>query len=180
LAIDSKSKNYKSFNRALANRILGGNSNSVPELEGAGVEMKTIRLSSSGKPRESMSFPGFKFLEIVNEEWEESSFFLKIERKFLFVIFGLDSNGIERLMKVEYWNMPYEDRLEARRVWEETKRRVQIDATDLPKSRESSVAHVRPKARDGNDKQMTPQGTLHLKQCFWLNKEYIGKIIDNL
>lgn len=180
LAINSKSKNYKSFNRALANKILGGNSNSVPELEGAGVEMKTIRLGSSGKPRESMSFPSFKFLEIVNEEWEESSFFSRVEKKFLFVIFGMDSNGIERLTKVEYWNMPYEDRLEAKRVWEETKRRVKIDATDLPKSRESYVAHVRPKARDGNDKQMTPQGTMHLKQCFWLNREYIGKVIENL
>ena len=180
LAFNLKAKNYKSFHRALANKILGGNSNSVPELDGAGVEMKTIRLSSSGKPRESMSFPSFKFLEIVNEEWEESSFYSKIEKKFLFVIFGMDNNGIEKLLKVEYWNMPYEDRLEAKRVWEETKRRVKIDASDLPKSRESSIAHVRPKARNGNDKQITPQGTMHLKQCFWLNREYIGKVIENL
>ena len=76
--------------------------------------------------------------------------------------------------------MPYEDRLEAERVWRETKRRVVIDAFDLPGMRESLVAHVRPKAKDGNDKTLTPQGTMRTKQCFWLNARYIGSVVANL
>jgi hypothetical protein len=58
--------------------------------------MKTVGLQKNGEPKESMSFPGFEFLEIVNEEWEESSFFEKLERKFLFVVFQVSPNGIER------------------------------------------------------------------------------------
>jgi hypothetical protein len=127
-----------------------------------------------------MSFPGFKYLDIVQENWEESSFFDKLEHKFLFVIFRVDENNVERLEKISYWNMPYEDRLEAQRVWEETKHRVLVDASDLPRSSESTVAHVRPKARDGDDKLPTPQGDFQVKKCFWLNKDYIAGVVREL
>ena len=149
-------------------------------MEKAGIEIKTIRLTKNGSPREAMSFPGFKYLEMVEEKWEDSSFFDKLEHKFLFVIFQEDENNVERLEKVSYWNMPYLDRLEAQRVWEETQRRVSIDASDLPRSSESAVAHVRPKARDGNDKLQTPQGDFQVKKCFWLNKDYIAGVVNKL
>ena len=127
-----------------------------------------------------MSFPGFKFMSIVEEKWEASSFFEKLESKFLFVVFAVGKDGVERLHKVSYWNMPHHDRVEAERVWKETKRRVAIDATSLPKSTESAVAHVRPKGGDGNDKIPTPQGTMHLKQCFWINRNYLKGVVDGL
>jgi DNA mismatch repair protein MutH len=175
-----KGPNDKGFLRQVAVRILFAGKETVSELDKAGIEMKTIRLKEDGVPRESMSFPGFKFLEIVNETWEESNFFDKLEKKFLFIVFRTDSAGVERLEKVVYWNMPYQDRLEARRVWEETKRRVKIDATNLPKQSESHVAHVRPKGRNGQDTLPTPQGGQHLKQCFWLNNSYIEEILSGL
>jgi DNA mismatch repair protein MutH len=170
-------KNQKGFHRNLAVKILSDGGHSVPELQKAGVEMKTIRLGARGRPKESMSFPGFKFLEILEETWEGSSFYEKLEKKFLFVIFRPDKNGVERLDRVLLWNMPYGDRLEAMRVWEDTKRRVAIDATDLPKSSESHIAHVRPKGRNGSDKIATPQGGMHLRQCFWLNAGYLEQVI---
>jgi DNA mismatch repair protein MutH len=175
-----KSINSKGFLKEISNRILARNGQTVLELDKAGIEMKTIRLRKSGKPKESMSFPGFKYLDIVNEDWEDSSFFEKLEHKFLFVIFQSDEFGKEVLLKAVYWNMPYEDRLEAKRVWEETKRRVAFDASKLPGMSESRVAHVRPKARNGSDKLPTPQGDMQVKKCFWLNGSYISEIISGL
>jgi DNA mismatch repair protein MutH len=175
-----KSLTNKGFLKDISNRILSGGDEVLIELEKAGIELKTIRLNKSGKPRESMSFPGFKYLEIINEEWEDSSFFEKIERKFLLIIFQTDEKGSEKLLKAVYWNMPYEDRLEAKRVWEETKRRVAVDSTRLPGITESKVAHVRPKARNGSDKILTPQGDMQIKKCFWLNSSYIAKVISSL
>jgi DNA mismatch repair protein MutH len=175
-----KSSRYqKAFNRELALRILAGDGKVVPELEKAGIELKTIRLKSNGKPREAMSFPGFKYLEIVSQDWEDSSFFEKLESRFLFVVFMEDEAGVERLSRVFYWNMPYDDRLEAQRVWEDTKRRVAIDASDLPKGTESHIAHVRPKARNASDTIPTPQGTMLVKKCFWLNRDYVSSILDS-
>lgn len=174
------SSNQKGFHRNLAERILSESGSSILELVKAGIEMKTIRVNKTWKPNEAMSFPVFKFLEIVNEEWEESSFAKKIEQKFLFVIFRTGDDGIERLEKVAFWNMPYLEREEAHRVYEETKKRVRINAKDLPGSTESAVAHVRPKARDASDKIPTPQGDFHTKQCFWLNKNYIEKVVASL
>ncbi len=172
--------NQKGYHRLLAQKILTAGGYSLDALRGLGIEMKTIRLTRTGSPREAMSFPGFKFLSIIEEDWEDSSFFEKLESKFLFVVFAHGDDGFETLHKVSYWNMPHSDRVEAERVWKETKRRVALDATDLPKSTESHVAHVRPKGRDGNDKIPTPQGTLHLKQCFWLNRNYIRRIVEDM
>ena len=175
-----RNPNHKSFFREIAIKILSNGGSQVGEIEKAGIELKTVRLQKNGKPRESMSFPGFNFLDIGNEVWEETKFFEKIERKFLFVVFGENQDGIERLLKVGYWNMPFEDRKESERVWRETKRRVGINAHDLPGMTESLVAHVRPKARDGKDKALTPQGDYRTKQCFWLNASYIAKVVSTI
>ena len=175
-----ESRNQKNFKRRLAMSILGDGRSAIPMLKNSGIIMKTITLNSANISKESMSFPTFDFMKIKDEVWEESSFFENIESKFLFVIFKADKFGTEKLDKVAYWNMPYHDRIEAQRVWLETQRRVAIDATDLPKSSESHVAHVRPKARNGKDKSLTPQGTMHVKQCFWLNSRYISDVVKNL
>lgn len=177
LDFHKQGKNDKGYYRGLTMRILGGKKRTVPELEKAGVELKTIRVNKDWMPAEAMSFPGFKYMDIIGEDWEESSFFNKIEQKFLFVIFRKDENGSLKLEKVNYWNMPFTDREEAHRVWEDTKRRVSINASDLPKSSESRVAHVRPKAKNSQDTLPTPQGTQLVKKCFWLNRQYLSSII---
>jgi DNA mismatch repair protein MutH len=172
--------NHKAFLYDLAKRILGNGSESVPELEKADIQLKTIRLTKAGKPREHMSFPAFDFLEIAEQDWEDSDFFEKLEKKFLFVVFQEGADGADRLALVTYWNMPYEDRLEAQRVWEETKRRVSIEQLPLPQTTESSVAHVRPKAQNRRDTQLMPSGSSWVKQCFWLNSTYVGAVIKEL
>ena len=70
-----------------------------------------------------MSFPIFRFKELVEEDWENSTFgnYLR-ETRFLFVVYKFDENGELRLRGAQFWNMPYED-LEGnvRKVWKETK-----------------------------------------------------------
>jgi DNA mismatch repair protein MutH len=173
------SKGYKGFHREVARRILLGGSIGISELELEDVEMKSIRVNKDWKPNEAMSFPNFKYLEIVKERWEDSKFCEKLERRFLFVVFRTDEQDVERLAKVFYWNMSYRDRQEARRVWLQTKKCVAKDARYLPTSRESYVAHVRPKARNSRDTELTPQGLRLVKKCFWLNREYIASILED-
>ncbi len=171
-------KNDKGYYRTLTMRMLGTSKRTIPELEKAGIEIKTIRLGKSDTPKEDMSFPAFRYMDIVNEEWEDSNFFNKLEQKFLFVVFKYDDDYKLRLHKVLFWNMPFADREIAREVWEDTKQRIKAGrAEDLPKSKESEVAHVRPKAADSKDTIPTPQGLMLPKKCFWLNKKYIARQI---
>ena len=172
-------KGYKGFHREVARRILLGGAIKLSALDIKDIEMKTIRVNKDWKPREAMSFPNFKYLEIVNERWEDSSFCVKLEKRFLFVVFRTDELGVERLAKVFYWNMPYQDRREARRVWLRTKKCVAKDARCLPTSSDSHVAHVRPKARNSGDRELTPQGAKLVRKCFWLNRDYIASVLKD-
>ncbi len=172
--------NHKGFLYDLSKRILGNGAESVLELEKADIQIKTVRLTKAGKPREHMSFPAFNLLEINEQEWEDSNFFERLEKKFLFVVFQEAEDGIEKLLLVAYWNMPYEDRIEAQRVWEETRRRVSLEQLPLPAASESRVSHVRPKGQNKQDTQLMPSGSSWVKQCFWLNSSYIGSVIRSI
>ena len=86
--------------------------------------------------------------------------------------------------------MPEPDLEEVRRVWQKTiktiKRGVVLRPTasrtynNLPKQRESRVAHVRPHGRDSRDMAPLPDGRMMTKQCFWLNRAYVAEQIKGL
>jgi len=118
-------------------------------------------------------------MDIVNEEWDKSNFSEALERKFLFIVFQYDNNDVLRFKKAMFWNMPYEDREEARRVWEFTKKQI-IDgnADKLPGMKDSYVAHVRPHGQNSKDTTPTPDGRMLVKKCFWLNRNYIAEKIN--
>jgi DNA mismatch repair protein MutH len=170
-------KNHKGFLSDLSRRILGTNKKLLPEFQDNAIEMKTVRLKANGAAAEGMSFPKFEFLDIVNQEWEDSEFFEKLERKFLLVVFTEDVDRTLSLSRVFFWNMPYEDRLEAEAVWATTKKRVLESSVKFPRQSETRVAHVRPHGRRGADKLPLPDGTLHSKQSFWLNPKYIASVL---
>ena len=58
----------------LAYRILGIKGNHAEEFEKASIAVKTIRIGKNDKIKESMSFPTFRFKELIEEEWEDSTF----------------------------------------------------------------------------------------------------------
>jgi DNA mismatch repair protein MutH len=174
-----KGKNDKGFGKALAMRMLGATERTIPEFEKAGIEPKIITLQRNGIPKESLSFPAFDYMKIIDEDWEGSSFANKLERKFLFLVFQTGQDKKVRFCKAMFWNMPYEDREEARRVWEWTRQQIASGhAQELPKIIDSRVAHVRPHGKDHRDVLPTPQGDMLLRKSFWLNSSYIAEQIE--
>lgn len=171
-------KQAKNYLADLSLRILGTTKKWLPEFQKAGIVLKTIRLQKNGTPKEAISFPTLDFIETSEQQWEDSTFFEKIEQKFLFVIYQYDANDVLRFKKVMFWNMPYKDRLEAQRVWQLTVDVIKSgQMTELPKASQSSVAHVRPHGRDKKDTLPLPNGGTFTKQCFWLNQLYIASQI---
>ncbi len=100
----SKSKAYQ-----VCKAIFGIKSKKIEEFEKANLELKTIKLESTGALKESMSFANIDYKTIVDESWEDSYLFEVLSRKFLFVIFVKDENKVARLQKAMFWTMPEKD-----------------------------------------------------------------------
>lgn len=180
----------KSFYANLTKAILGIELNKeIEEFEKAEIIVKTVRLKENNLPKEDISFPNFKYDELISEYWEESAFKDVLEHKFLFVFFQFE-NEILVLRKVKFWNMPYSDIQEAEKVWTKTKEIVtngnivkEVDEgiryTNFPNKKFSTIAHVRPHAINAADtyplpiKDKVTQAVEYTKHCFWLNATYV-------
>lgn len=183
-------KKPKNLEAMLAYRILGIKGNHAEEFEKANIVVKTIRIGKNNRIKENMSFPTFRFNELIKEEWEDSVFgnYLR-ETRFLFVVYKFDQNNVLRLCGCQFWNIPYNDlESEVRYVWEKTQTVIrdglQIEIVNgkmknnFPKASENPVCHVRPHAQNAHDTYELPDGKLYPKQCFWLNNTYIYKQIN--
>lgn len=175
----------KNLESMLAYKILGIRGNQAEEFIKANIVVKTIRINSNNKIKESMSFPSFKFKELIEEEWEDSRFGLYLsETRFLFVVYKFDEENVLRLKGCQFWNIPYNDlNNDVYSVWERTRhvlrQGLQVtyingkNSNNFPKSSENPVCHVRPHAQNANDTYDLPDGRKYPKQCFWLNNSYI-------
>ena len=180
----------KSFYADLTKVILGIElDKEIEEFEKAEIIVKTVRLKENNLPKEDVSFPNFKYEEIINEEWDDSNFKDILEHKFLFVFFQFEDEQLV-LRKVKFWNMPYVDILEAEKVWEKTKDIVSKGKivkevigttryTNFPNKSFNSVSHVRPHATNSADTYPLPtkdkltKAKEYTKHCFWLNNTYV-------
>jgi DNA mismatch repair protein MutH len=180
----------KSFYASLTKIILGIElSQEIEEFQKAEIIVKTVRLKENNLPKEDISFPTFKYETLVKEEWDESDFKAVLEHKFLFIFFQFFDNQLV-LKKVKFWNMPYQDIEEAKKVWAETQKIVLHGTivreikdgkrrTNFPSKAFNSISHVRPHASSAEDTYPLPfadeltNATQYTKQCFWLNNTYI-------
>jgi DNA mismatch repair protein MutH len=180
----------KNFYANLTKAILGIElDKEIEEFEKAEIIVKTVRLKENNLPKEDISFPTFKYEELLFEDWDNSEFKDILEHKFLFVFFQY-SNSELILRKVKFWNMPANDIEEAKKVWGKTKNLIETGnivrevknekrKTNFPNKSFNAVAHVRPHAQNANDTYQLPVTDLltnlnhYTKHCFWLNNSYV-------
>lgn len=172
----------KAITALVTKRILGVDEGSrIAEFEKAGVKPKTIRLKGNGVPKEAVSFPAFDYVKLAETDFEDSDFYGYLQQRYLFVIYREGEDGRYRLSQVAFWQMPDADVEEARRCYEEMRKRVRDGRADESvKSTENRCCHVRPHGRDSLDTRMTPYGVPVVKKCFWLNQSYLAGEIDKL
>lgn len=200
----------KSKYSRLAFEILGVKTRNALEFEKANIEVKSIRLEENNKIRESMSFPHFIIMDLLEEEWETSYIKDKFEKtKFLFIVYKKTGDNYY-LNGAKFWNMPTKHiNSTLKKEWElihqtfrngvnlevvQQKNRT-IVKNNLPSLSDTKILHVRPHARlsayeiDGekygsgklsSNADILPNGDFMTKQCFWLNKYYIEEQIKDL
>lgn len=198
--INSSSKSFLQHFVSGLLGIKGTKLNQIEEFAKANIQLKTVRLEPNGIPKEHMSFKNIDFHEWAAEEWQDS--WLKNhfeETKFMFVIFEYketqnDNPNRKLYFKgIKLWNMP-QQKIDNQlyKFWRHTKLLIQdgvkltpvkqktrtIIQNNLPKPGFNGICHIRPKARDGNDKTSLPNGDGITKQAFWLDNEFIGKLCN--
>jgi DNA mismatch repair protein MutH len=198
--INPRVKDYHSrVSKAIVKSVFGVPQNLkvedyIEEFNKAEIKVKTVRLKENYLPKEDISFPNFKFEELVGEDWENSDFKEILEQKFLFIFFQFENDKLV-LRKVKFWNMPYVDILEAEKVWSKTKQIIlggnivkgfKTDKngktsriTNFPGKKYNSVAHVRPHTTNSSHTFPLPvedeitKLKEYTKHCFWLNSSYV-------
>lgn len=193
-----KYNNNKSQWSDLAYRMLGIKSNKAEEFVKANIVVKSIRIEENGKIRENMSFPAFKYKEIIKEKWDESKVRNYFETtKFLFVIYKKEKGNFV-LKGSQFWNMPLCDLDgEVKSGWEKVvstiKEGIKLIVTkkgvsnNLLKKKDNRIIHIRPHAKksyhrleDGTiigsnpaNANELPDGRMMTNCCFWINNGYI-------
>lgn len=191
--IDSKTKN---INNMLVSRMFGVKSKlaETDEFQKANIIPKTIRIEKNGRIKESISFPYFKFSEIIEQDWETCDLREELETtKYMFFVFKKENN--EYIFKgIKLWNMPELDiETSVMEMWKKTYNTIKsgnivksitngIRKTNFVGTSENEVCHVRPHGRNANDVCNLPVAdkltgaTEYTKQCFWINNTYIEEI----
>ncbi|MBC2205630.1 DNA mismatch repair protein MutH [Listeria booriae] len=189
----------------LARKMLAITNNKIDlRDEGFDAVLKTVRLTGMEKPAEAMSFMPVNFQEWTDTKtWEESSLYKYFSRKvlvlFVFQQYTLgnrvDDNEIT-FLDAKVWKMPeYDLNHGLKEVWDETRYLVKeqrlvikpiqrkngsiINTNNLPSSNFNTLGHLRPGAKNGDDKVILPTGQSIVKQKFWFNIEYVKEILES-
>jgi DNA mismatch repair protein MutH len=145
----------------------------LPDFRKSGLAVKVVRILQNGQAAESVSFPAFEYDQVAAEdEWEESSLYQDLVKRFLFVFLRDYKDGNPPVFdRAVFWSMP-EDHLDlTKEVWADTVRLIRARRLEeLPREAETYSVHVRP-----HDRRRFPG----FKRSYWLNKSYVSSIWAN-
>ena len=167
------------------------------EFQKANIIPRTIRIEENGKIKESLSFPYFKYTDLIKESWETSTLRDELETtKYLFFIFKkINNNYVFKGTKL--WNMPENDiNTYVMEMWKNTYNIIHSGniikeikngkrKTNFINSSQNPVCHVRPHAINAKDTTKLPIPdkktglTEYTKHCFWINSKYLENILQD-
>ncbi len=162
--------------------------------------LKSISLNKNNIPKESVSFPIFDPLKIINQNYDEEETFIQklMKKKFIFLATE-NIDGKIYLKNIVLHEFSEEELKKAIKVFEETKKvfsnKLVISASkngtgktkfsnNLPKSKEHLGFHVRPHGQNRNDTNSLPYCTnveldFDYESLNDEDKKYIDNIVKN-
>lgn len=195
LNIDSNAKNINSL---LINKMFNVRSNlaETEEFQKANIIPKTIRIEENGRIKESISFPAFKYTDIINQSWETCDLREELETtKYMFFVFKKVND--EYIFKgIKLWNMPELDiETSVMEMWKATYNTIKSGnivksitngkrKTNFVGLSDNEVCHVRPHGRNSKDvyplpvKDKLTGADNYTKHCFWINNTYMRKVLE--
>jgi DNA mismatch repair protein MutH len=151
------------------------------EQTGAFPLIRAPRTTEEGVPYEAVSFPAFRHLDLVEEEWEDSLLLSYLEHMLFVPVVGATRSTPQGECIVGpplYWR-PSANHLDGiSEEWTRFRNLIRGGRADkLPKESETTFIHVRPHGKDASDRDETPGGGTETKKSFWLNKKFVAEIL---
>lgn len=157
---------------------------------------RSIRRSFNGTIKEAIPLNNINFETIVEENFQDSELHKRFEDGFYFLVYQ-ESKIKETPLILEYaflWkpdsifieNCVYPFWLKVKgktkngiRIKQVKRGRMVVNKNNLPKTKDSLVLHVRPKAKNANDTTLLPDGRKITKQAYWINSKFLKNLIDS-
>jgi len=190
IPLGSGKSKYSNFIKDFSKDLLNVNSlESIDEFVKSGMKIKVCRVDSNNLPAEDVSFPAFHFADLVNEDWEDSSFNQNFQNKFLFIFIKIDGKK-KSFDSAKFWKMSKSDLNEIRVLWQHTKNIIESGKivkqiknerreTYFQNKLGTEVAHVRTHATLTTEtyplpvKELLTGANEYTRHSIYMNKEYV-------
>lgn len=169
-------------------RALGATaaSRAEPDFVGLGIELKTIPLDGSGKPKESTFVASIALSAMADTDWEQSVVLKKLS-KVLFVPVEAASEtplGDRRIGRAYLWAPNAEERSALRADWERLAEMIGRGDVAAITGHLGEVLQVRPKAASGRARRRAPdeEGAVQwtMPRGFYLRPAFTGAVLARL
>jgi len=176
-----------------------GKNKKIKEFEQLGLIIKTTQCRPSDLvPFEAASFPFQPLSEIKDENRFDESLFYTYLQGFLFVPLLKEHRKVKNTNEIVFgrsviWRPSHEELVRIQWEWESinniikkgvevkikpaNNRKGYIQENNLPGESSTQYIHMRPHGRDSDDVDDSLKDLRITKQCFWLNKKFIQKIL---
>jgi DNA mismatch repair endonuclease MutH len=172
----------KHFAALVVRRVLGMHQRTrIAELEEAGLSVRMTRVDDDSRPYEALSFPAFRYRDLLEETWEDSDLLQRIEYLLLVPVHGRRKETPAadcRLVRPIFWRPSMGDLELIRAEWELYRLEIERGRAErLTPSSETVAIHVRPHARNKADTDDAPIVGPVVKKSFWLNQRFVQSIL---
>jgi DNA mismatch repair protein MutH len=173
----------KSYAAMILRRAFGAKSfrARIREFEQIGVTPRMTRVSSDLMPYEALSFPAFRYSELLEETWEDSDLLSRIEYMLIVPVHGemkSTPQGSCRFGRPVFWRPDSAELETIRREWEVFRLEIRNGrASNLTPASETVAVHVRPHARNAADTDVAPLIGAVVKKSFWLNRPFVRTLL---
>jgi DNA mismatch repair protein MutH len=154
----------------------------IREFEEMGLTPRMARVDPNFQPYEALSFPAFRYKELLEETWEDSDLLSRIEYMLIVPVHGRKKSTRQadcHFGRPVFWR-PSAVQLESiRQEWELFRLEISLGrAENLTPASETVAIHVRPHARDSGDVDFAPIVGPVIRKSFWLNRGWVQSILQ--
>ena len=152
------------------------------EFEEFGIEIKIVPLPRGGRPWEAMSFPAFKYAELIDETWDVAELRDRLQRLLIVPVHAAERAVTQpgrQLGPPFFWTPRDQEWAGIHKEWSMFQKEIRDGhARDLTPASATRFIHVRPHGRDARDTDIAPIVGPVVKKSFWLNQDYLAEVIE--